>query len=46
VYIDAAWAPAAQPAVGNGYVWITVWQNGFANDALAIDNVVTGLLPY
>jgi hypothetical protein len=32
--------------LGNGYVWITVWQNGFANDALAIDNVVTGLLPY
>jgi hypothetical protein len=36
----------SQDLLGNGYVWITVWQNGFANDALAIDNVVTGLLPY
>lgn len=30
---------------GNGYVWITVWQNGFAGDVLGIDNVRTGLLP-
>jgi hypothetical protein len=30
---------------GNGYVWITLWQNSFANDVLAIDNVRTGLLP-
>ena len=30
---------------GNGYVWITVWQNGFADDVLAIDNQQTGLLP-
>jgi hypothetical protein len=29
---------------GNGYVWITVWQNGFAGDVLGIDNVRTGLL--
>ncbi len=29
----------------NGYVWITVWQNGFANDVIAIDNVRTGLVP-
>ena len=29
---------------GNGYVWITVWQNGFAGDLLAIDNQRTGLL--
>jgi hypothetical protein len=36
----------SQDLLGNGYVWITVWQNGFAGDALAIDNVVTGLLPY
>lgn len=32
--------------LGNGYVWITVWQNGFANDLVGIDNVRTGLLPY
>ncbi len=30
---------------GNGYVWITLWQNGFAGDLLAIDNQRTGLLP-
>ncbi|HLJ53405.1 MAG TPA: hypothetical protein VKT77_00115, partial [Chthonomonadaceae bacterium] len=30
---------------GNGYVWMTVWQNGFAGDVLGVDNVVTGLLP-
>lgn len=29
---------------GNGYVWITLWQNGFADDLLGIDNVRTGLL--
>jgi hypothetical protein len=29
---------------GNGYVWITVWTNGSANDILGIDNVRTGLL--
>jgi hypothetical protein len=32
--------------LGNGYVWITVWQNGFANDTIAIDNLETALLPY
>ena len=31
--------------LGNGYVWITVWQNGFAGDTLAIDNLKTALLP-
>jgi len=31
---------------GNGYVWITLWQNGFGGDLLAIDNQRTGLLPY
>jgi hypothetical protein len=31
---------------GNGYVWLTLWQNGFANDVLAIDNARTGLLPF
>ena len=31
---------------GNGYVWITVWQNGFAGDVLALDNQRTGLLPF
>lgn len=29
----------------NSYIWFTVWQNGFANDVIAIDNVRTGLLP-
>ncbi len=32
--------------LGNGYVWLTLWQNGFAGDTLKIDNVRTGLLPY
>lgn len=31
---------------GNGYVWITLWQNGFAGDVLGIDNQRTGLLPW
>ena len=31
---------------GNGYVWITVWQNGFAGDVLGLDNERTGLLPW
>lgn len=31
--------------LGNGYVWITLWQNGFAGDVLGIDNQSTGLLP-
>jgi len=31
---------------GNGYVWITVWQNGFAGDVLALDNQRTGSLPW
>lgn len=31
---------------GNGYAWLTVWQNGFANDRLAIDNSGAGLLPF
>jgi hypothetical protein len=30
---------------GNGYVWLSVWQNGFANDILAIDNLRTGVIP-
>ncbi|MCC6679695.1 MAG: PEP-CTERM sorting domain-containing protein [Phycisphaeraceae bacterium] len=30
---------------GNSYVWISVWQNEFAGDVLAIDNVRTGLIP-
>ncbi len=29
----------------NSYVWLTVWQNGFAKDVIAIDNVRTGLVP-
>jgi len=27
----------------NSYVWLSVWQNGFAQDIIAIDNVRTGL---
>jgi hypothetical protein len=27
---------------GNGYVWMTVWQNGFAGDVLGLDNQRTG----
>jgi hypothetical protein len=30
---------------GNGYTWITVWQNGYAGDVLGIDNANTGLVP-
>jgi hypothetical protein len=30
---------------GHGYAWLTVWQNGFANDQLAIDNLSTSVLP-
>lgn len=37
---------ASQDLLGSGYVWITVWQNGFARDRLGIDNLQTGLLPY
>ena len=36
----------SQDLLGNGYVWITVWQNGFAKDVLGIDNIRTALLPY
>ena len=28
----------------NSYVWIAVWQNGFADDVIAVDNVRTGLI--
>jgi hypothetical protein len=35
----------SQDLRGNGYVWITLWQNGLAGDVLAIDNQRTGLLP-
>lgn len=28
----------------NSYVWLSVWQNGFAGDVIAIDNVRTGLV--
>lgn len=30
---------------GNGYVWFTVWKDGFAGDVLAIDNVRCGVVP-
>jgi len=36
----------SQDLLGNGYVWITVWQNGFGGDVLGIDNLESGLLPY
>lgn len=29
----------------NSYVWFTVWENNFAEDVVAIDNVRTGLRP-
>jgi hypothetical protein len=34
----------SQDLGGPGYVWITVWPNGWANDVLAIDNVRADLL--
>jgi len=34
----------SQDLGGPGYVWITVWPNGWANDMLAIDNVRADLL--
>lgn len=37
---------ASQDLLGSGYVWITVWQDGFAKDRLGIDNLQSGLLPY
>jgi len=45
VYATSPGGPfLSQDLRGNGYVWITVWQNGFANDVLALDNVRTGLV--
>lgn len=34
----------SQDLGGAGYVWMTVWPNGWANDVLAIDNVLVALL--
>ncbi len=34
----------SQDLMGPGYVWITVWPNGWANDVLAIDDVSADLL--
>src|ERR1700682_3300141 len=34
----------SQDLKGPGYVWITVWANGWANDVLAIDDVRADLL--
>ena len=46
-YANSPGGPFPSSALGgSGYVWLTVWQNGFANDILGIDNVNTGLLPY
>ena len=30
---------------GSGYEWVTLWQNGFANNTLGIDNIQTGVVP-
>ena len=30
---------------GAGYVWLTVWQNGFSGDQLNIDDIQTGAFP-
>lgn len=30
---------------GNSFMWFVGWQNGFANDVIAIDNATTGLTP-
>ena len=47
VYATSPGGPFASSDLGgNGYVWITVWQNGFADDVLGIDNQRTGLLPW
>lgn len=35
----------SQDLGGPGYVWLTVWPNGWANNVLAIDNVRTDFLP-
>lgn len=44
IYPDGGgYAGESQYLGNNSYVWIAVWQNGFANDVLAIDNVRTGL---
>jgi hypothetical protein len=45
VYATSPGGPFASSDLrGNGYVWITLWQNGFANDVLGLDNVRTGVL--
>jgi len=41
---DGATAGQSQYLGNNGYVWLSVWQNGFADDVIAIDNVRTGLV--
>lgn len=47
VYATSPGGPFASSDLrGNGYVWITAWQNGFADDVLGIDNVRTGLAPF
>jgi probable HAF family extracellular repeat protein len=35
---------ASSDLTGHGYAWLTVWQNGFANNQLAIDNLNTSVL--
>lgn len=46
VYATSPGGPFASSDLrGNGYVWFTVWQDGFAGDVLGIDNVRTGPLP-
>ena len=36
---------ASSDLTGHGYAWLTVWQNGFANNELAIDNMNTEVFP-
>jgi hypothetical protein len=36
---------ASSDLMGHGYAWLTAWQNGFANNQLAIDNLNTSVLP-
>ena len=36
---------ASGDLTGHGYAWFTVWQNGFAGNQLAIDNLKTEVLP-
>ena len=46
IHIPSAGGPLlSQDLQGPGYVWITVWPNGWAGDLLGIDDVRADLLP-